>query len=217
MAQGEYELAFYGKIVDSVALEKVQANIALLFKASGEQVARMFTGKRVVIRNKLDEETALKYVIAMKKRGALCQIEKMGQPGVEVNFPAGTDKPAAPAPTPSVAQSAAAIPTPASTPTPKPTPEPIPEPEKAAPKKVQMANPNALPVAGEKVDDILSSTNFGLDPTGIRLSEEHEEIFPEHHELDDVTLAPTGSDLVDKKEEVPVALPDISHLSIKPD
>jgi len=217
MAQGEYELAFYGKIVDGVALEKVQANIALLFKASDEQVARMFTGKRVVIRNKLDEETALKYVIAMKKRGALCQIEKMGQPGVEVNFSAGEDKPMEPAPKPQMAQPAAAIPTPASTPTPKSAPEPVPEAEKPRAKKVQMANPNALPIAGEKVDDILSATNFDLDPTGIRLSEEHEEIFPEHHEFDDVTLAPTGSDLVDKKEEVPVALPDISHLSIKPD
>jgi len=217
MAQGEYELAFYGKVVEDVALEKVQANVALLFKASDEQVARMFTGKRVVIRNKLDEETAVKYIIAMKKRGALCQIEKMGQPGVEVNFAAGANKPVTPAPTPQATKPEATVPVAASTPTPKPTPEPIPEPEKAAPKKVQMANPNALPVAGEKVDDILSSTNFGLDPTGIRLSDEHDEIFPEHHELDDVTLAPTGSDLVDKKEEVPVALPDISHLSIKPD
>ena len=80
-----------------------------------------------------------------------------------------------------------------------------------------MANPNALPIAGEKVAEILSHTHFKLDATGIRLAEEHEEIFPEHHELDDVTLAPTGSDLTDKKEEVPAAVPDISHLSIKPD
>jgi len=205
MVQGEYELAFYGKIVEGIPLEKVQGNVAQLFKASNEQVARMFTGSRVVIRNKLDDETALKYVVAMQKRGALCQIEKMGQPGVAVNLSSEASAPAAPTP---------------STPAPKPvaaTPTPPPAPAQAEPKKVQMANPNALPVAGEKVDEILSKTHFELDPTGIRLEDEHEEIFPEHHALDDVTLAPTGSDLTDHKEEIPAVVPDISHLSIKPD
>ena len=68
-----------------------------------------------------------------------------------------------------------------------------------------------------KVDEILSHTHFELGATGVRLSEEHDEIFPEHHELDKVTLAPTGSDLTDKKEEIPAVVPDTSHLSIKPD
>ena len=226
MAQGEYELAFYGKIVEGTSLDKVKGNVAQLFKASNEQVARMFTGNRVVIRNKLDEETALKYIAAMKKRGAVCHIEQMGQPGVEVDL---STAPSAgsistPASQTAVAPRTAAPteppsskPATTSAPIAKPSPAPQAEATSTRPKKVEMANPNALPVAGEKVDEILSHTHLELGATGIRLSEEHEEIFPEHHELDDVTLAPTGSDLTDKKEEIPAVVPDTSHLSIKPD
>lgn len=203
MAQGEYELAFYGKIVEGTSLDKVKENVAQLFKASSEQVAPMFTGKRVVIRNKLDEETALKYIVAMKKRGAMCHIEQMGQPGIAVNLSATKS-------TPAPQKTAAAI----GTPSPPATSASA---VKPAAKKVEMANPNALPIAGEKVDDILSHTHFELGATGIRLSEEREEVFPEHHELDQVTLAPTGSDLRDKKEEIPTVVPDTSHLSIKLD
>jgi hypothetical protein len=211
MAQGEYELAFYGKIVEGSSLDKVKENVAQLFKASSEQVARMFTGNRVVIRNKLDEETALKYIVAMKKRGAVCHIEQMGQPGIDVNLSVASSPNKTPPAKPAPPKIAAA--------TDQSTAKPAPQTETAStpPKKVEMANPNALPIAGEKVDDILANTHFELGATGIRLSEEHEEIFPEHHEFDNVTLAPTGSDLTDKKEEIPAVVPDISHLSIKPD
>ena len=207
MSQGEYELAFYGKIVEGTSLDKVKGNIAQLFKANEEQVARMFTGNRVVIRNKLDDETALKYIIAMKKRGAICHIEQMGQPGIEVDLATSATEPS-----PAVSS----VPKTESATIPTPPPAPAVEESTTAPQKVEMANPNALPIAGEKVDEILSKTHFELGATGIRLSEEHDEIFPEHHELDDVTLAPTGSDLTDKKEEIPAVVPDISHLSIKP-
>lgn len=147
----------------------------------------------------------------------------MGQPGVDVNLSAtpSTSTKSAPAPqTTSPVESAS--PKPAESPTQVPTATPTSAPKTeatsatATPKKVKMANPNALPIAGEKVDEILSHTHFELGATGVRLSEEHDEIFPEHHELDKVTLAPTGSDLTDKKEEIPAVVPDTSHLSIKP-
>jgi hypothetical protein len=217
MAQGEYELAFYGKIVEGTSLDKVKGHVAQLFKANSEQVARMFTGNRVVIRNKLDDDTALKYIVAMKKRGAVCQIEKMGQPGVEVNL----GNTASPKPVERSIPKKVSSTEPASIHRKQAQPQPSTESQSittnTAPKKVEMANPNALPIAGEKVDEILSHTHFELGATGLRLSEEHEEIFPEHHELDDVTLAPTGSDLNDKKEEIQTAIPDISHLSLKQD
>lgn len=216
MAQGEFELAFYGKIVEGASLDKVKENIAQLFKANNEQVARMFTGNRVVIRNKLDEETALKYISAMEKRGAICQVELMGQAGVAVNL-STTVSPTIPEPTAAPVPPTSAPTAVSSTPDAKTESISNVQTSTVTAKKVAMANPNALPVAGEKVDEILSHTNFELGPTGIRLSEEHEEIFPEHHELDAVTLAPTGSDLTDKKEEIPAVLPDISHLSIKQD
>lgn len=207
MAQGDYELVFYGELVEGVALEQAQAHVAQLFKATTEQAARMFTGNRVVIRNKLDEETIRKYMIAMQKRGAVCQVEKMGQPGISIDLDAGShavsQEPSGSSNAPSSAEASS-------------------QPAKAAPAELKtgrgkMANPDALPVAGEKVDEILSKTHFELDPVGIRLSEEQQFEVPEFHELDDVTLAPVGSDLVDQKEELPIVLPDISHLKIEPE
>ena len=147
MSQGEYELAFYGKIVEGTSLDKVKGNIAQLFKANEEQVARMFTGNRVVIRNKLDDETALKYIIAMKKRGAICHIEQMGQPGIEVDLATSATEPS-----PAVSS----VPKTESATIPTPPPAPAVEESTTAPQKVEMANPNALPIAGEKVDEILS-------------------------------------------------------------
>jgi hypothetical protein len=47
------------------------------------------------------------------------------------------------------------------------------------------------------------------------MSEEHEEVVAEFHELDDVTLAPVGSDMAEKKEELPPVVPDTSHISLE--
>ena len=77
-------------------------------------------------------------------------------------------------------------------------------------------NQDGLPVAGEKVNEILSSTNFSLDPTGVRLSDDAAEEEIEIPNLDNLSIAPVGSDLASKKEELPVALPDTSHLSVEP-
>jgi hypothetical protein len=86
MSEQKYELAFYGKLIEGALLQGTKEQVALLFKTSVDQIERMFTGSRVVIRNKLDQDTAFKYIVALKKRGALCQIEEMGQPGIAVNF-----------------------------------------------------------------------------------------------------------------------------------
>jgi hypothetical protein len=212
MAQGDYELVFYGELVEGVAIEQAQAHVAQLFKATSEQVARMFTGNRVVIRNKLDDETIQKYIIAMQKRGAVCHVEKMGQPGVSIDLAVAKSDEASQASSASSNENSS---TQASSKTAQAALEPGSVQQKAG--RVKMANPDALPVAGEKVDEILSKTHFELDPVGIRLSDEQQLEVPEFHELDDVTLAPVGSDLVDQKEELPVVLPDISHLKIDPE
>ena len=89
MSEQKYELAFYGELVAGSSLDETKQLVAQLFKTNVEQIERMFTGNRVVIRNKLDQSTALKYIEALKKRGAKCQIELMGSPGeaVDLNKP----------------------------------------------------------------------------------------------------------------------------------
>ena len=201
MSEQQYEIVFYGKLVAGFTEQETKQHVAQLFKTSVDQVERMFTGKRVVIRNKLDQETAKKYIVAMSKRGAECQVEAMGAPGVSVDLsaPAAQVSPA-PAPAPAPAPETASTP-------------PVASGHKTSAEEV--ASKTGLKLAGDKVDDILSSTHFEIAEVGARISEVHDEVIAEYHELDSVTLAPVGSDMADKKEELPPVIPDTSHLTLE--
>ena len=56
-----YEIAFSGELVPGAQLEAVQANLAKLFQADAQRIAQLFSGRRVVIKNNLDEAAAEKY------------------------------------------------------------------------------------------------------------------------------------------------------------
>ncbi len=202
----QYELVFYGELVAGVAPEQARQHVAQLFKASADQVERMFSGKRVVIRNKLDADTARKYIVAMEKRGCVCVIEQTGVPGTAVDL----DAPAAEAP--AVSAPAAQTPAPTTSPQTSPASQPLP-----AGDFVDRDNPSGLPLAGEKAAQILEGKDFHLEPAGVRLSEEHEVDAPLFEHLDEISLAPVGSNLADKKEEVATPEPDISHLKLLDD
>ena len=203
MGSSNLELAFYGELLTGFSEADVKQNMAAMFKASLEQIERMFTGNRVVIRNKLDFDTARKYVVAMEKRGAVCKIEQMGQPGIEVKD----------APHPS--EQAAAVPVNSEAVSKSMERQGLaPDDTKTVVKPREQSD--TLDVAGDRVEEILSGSCLQLDPVGIRLSDE--KASPPEQELTDlagVELLPPGSDLQDQKEEKVVNLPDISHLSLK--
>ncbi|MBW0148600.1 hypothetical protein [Marinobacter arenosus] len=188
-----FQLVFRGECAPGTDPETARSNARSLFKASVEQVDRMFSGQPVVIRNKLEEVQAEKYRAVLKKHGMIAHVQPM----------AGAE-PARPAP-------AKATP---------PRAETAPQPEAAAaPRgKVPETEPGErLPVAGEKVDDILSGSGLGLDPVGVTLMEHTEVEPPMFQHLDDWTLAPAGTDLgVDRELPSPV-VPDVSHLSLADD
>ena len=194
----QYELVFYGELVAGIAPEQARTHVAQLFKASTEQVERMFTGKRVVIRNKLDAETARKYVIAMEKRGCVCVIEAAGEPGKTVDLDAAQTAAAEPpAPVQQTPVQAATAPSATS-----------------QPEFVDRDNPSGLPLAGEKTAEILAGKSFDLAPVGERLSESHQVEAPLFDHLDEISLAPVGSDLSDHAEPPAVPEPDNSHLKL---
>lgn len=68
-----YELVFNGETVPGQDRQQVMRNMQALFKAQPEQVQRMFSGKAVIIRNRLDRESADKYIAVMRKHGAVAQ------------------------------------------------------------------------------------------------------------------------------------------------
>ncbi|MGF2735433.1 hypothetical protein [Marinobacter sp. DUT-1] len=192
-----FQLVFKGECVAGTDEQTARNNARALFKASVEQVERMFSGQPVVIRNKLEEAQAEKYRAVLKKHGMVAYVQPM--PGARPT----------PAPSPSGTQ--------ASSPTPD---EPVPKPAASTPARASGgATPKVepgdrLPVAGEKVDDILAGSGLDLDPVGVTLAEHQEAEAPMFEHLDDWTLAPAGSDLGVERELPPPMVPDVSHLSL---
>jgi len=191
-----FQLVFRGECAPGTDVETARNNARTLFKASVEQLDRMFSGQPVVIRNKLEQVQAEKYQAVLRKHGMLAHIQPM----------AGAAQAAAPAPKPAQAPQEAKAEAPSAPP--KPAPEgraPATEPG------------DRLPVAGEKVDAILAGSGLTLDPVGVTLMEHEDPEAPMFEHLDDWSLAPPGSDLGVKRDLPPPVVPDVSHLSLADD
>ena len=72
-----YEVIFFGQIQEGAKLDEVKARIARMFKADEVTIARLFSGKRIVIKKNLSAEAADKYSIAFTKAGAICELALM--------------------------------------------------------------------------------------------------------------------------------------------
>ncbi|GAA6131926.1 hypothetical protein [Halopseudomonas sabulinigri] len=96
-----FEIVFQGQVQPGVPQEQAHARIGQLFQLAGEQLDMLFSGRRIVIKQGLDEAAAAKYRAAIERAGALCSIELM-EPAEAV--PASTAQPATePAPAPAAA------------------------------------------------------------------------------------------------------------------
>jgi len=187
-----FQLVFRGECVPGVDEQNARKNARALFKASAEQVNRMFSGQPVVLRNRLEEAQAEKYRLILRRHGMVAYVQPM---------PASRDATPAATPAPAAAARSAAGST-------RPQPEgrsPATEPGER------------LPVAGEKVDAILAGSNLRLDPPGVTLTEPREVEPPMFQHLDEWTLAPPGSDLAVDRQQPPPIVPDVSHLSLADD
>ena len=192
-----FQLIFRGERTAGTDEQTARANAMALFKATIAQVDRMFSGQRVVIRNGLDQATALKYQAVLRKNGLVAHIESMEEQADEQGRQAGG--PAAPAEGgrsagPSTGGSEASRP--------------------AAGSGVKVEPGDRLEVAGEKVDQILAGSSLSVDEPGVRLSGPRSVEVPRFEHLDEITLAPVGADLEEIVERPPTAVPDISHLSL---
>ncbi|MEP5324669.1 hypothetical protein [Marinobacter alexandrii] len=191
-----FQLVFKGECAPGTHPETARANARNLFKASVEQVERMFSGQPVVIRNKLEEVQAEKYRAVLKKHGMIAYVQPM----------AGAPEPARPVPAAAPESARQRSAEPAGTEMPSSSP---------ATRKVPDTEPGErLPVAGDKVDDILSGSGLSLDPVGVTLMEHTEVEPPMFQHLEDWTLAPAGTELGVERELPPPVVPDVSHLSL---
>lgn len=197
-----FQLVFKGQCQPGFAPETARANVAQVFKASQAQLERMFSGERVVIRNKLESDAAEKFKAALAKQGIVVHIEPM--PGASSTAtPPGAEADQRPAPGRPVT--------------------PVPQ---GSPAKQQPASPvtagvvvepgERLSVAGERVDEVLAGSRLTLGRPGEMLGQPKKQETPVFHELESWSLAQPGARLVEPEEAPPVAVPDTSHLKVLP-
>ncbi|WP_339843069.1 hypothetical protein [uncultured Halopseudomonas sp.] len=72
-----FEIAFQGQVRSGVTQDQARARIGQLFQVGGEQLDVLFSGRRVVIKQGLDQTAAEKYRQAIERAGALCSIDPM--------------------------------------------------------------------------------------------------------------------------------------------
>ncbi|MEP1216755.1 MAG: hypothetical protein ABJM11_16995 [Marinobacter sp.] len=195
-----FQLVFKGECTPGTDPTTARTNAKNLFKATVEQVDRMFSGQPVVIRNKLEEVQAEKYRAVLQKHGMVAYVQAME----------GTAPPRPPQPAPGAEPRAQSQPEQAPR-------QPAAAEATAADKpasSVAVEPGDRLPVAGEKVDTILSGSALTLDPVGVTLEEHREAPAPMFQHLDDWTLAPPGTELGVKRDLPPPVVPDVSHLSL---
>lgn len=99
MAKGNYQVIFSGQAMPGVSIEQLKTNIAVLYKTEVQNIESLFSGKTVVIKDQLDEATAVKYADVFRKQGAQCEVrdlaagqnEPPNSPDMKVQEPASTN------------------------------------------------------------------------------------------------------------------------------
>lgn len=92
MSDAKYDVIFSGRLIEGAAEDQVKANVAMLFKTEVAKIERLFDGSPAVIKKGVDAQTAKKYLLAMKKAGAICEARVVGQ---AVEQPSAAETPAA--------------------------------------------------------------------------------------------------------------------------
>ena len=181
-----YEIAFFGQLVEGAPLASVQANLARLFQADAQRIAQLFSGRRVVIKNNLDEAGAEKYRLTLERAGAVVEVLAMLVEEVELTPP--------PAPVPvAAASTVVAVASPAS------------------PGRLQVAPRDEYMAAFVDVE----APDFGIAPVGVDLQDAKPEAPAPVVDLSQFSLAPAGSDMGQAKTAPAGPPPDTSYLSLQ--
>ena len=69
-----YSIVFSGEIKASFTKDMVVNNLSALFKKDISYIEKLFSGKKVIIKRDLELEYANKYLLALEKTGAVCEI-----------------------------------------------------------------------------------------------------------------------------------------------
>ncbi|AYF85744.1 hypothetical protein SA496_18340 [Pseudomonas sp. JS3066] len=186
---GRYEIAFSGKLVPGAQREVVQANLARLFQADAQRVAMLFSGRRVILKNNLDEAAAEKYRSTLERAGALVEVASMEPEIEEVEL--------------------------APPPEPEPQVQPVPAPnaaqQAASPGRLKVVPRDEYMAAFVGVD----APDFGIAPVGADLQDAKPQSTAPRYDFSTLSLAPVGSDMGQQKTPPSGPPPDTSHLRLE--
>ncbi|MEH6564660.1 MAG: hypothetical protein V7756_04965 [Halopseudomonas sp.] len=182
-----FEIVFLGQVQPGVPEQEARARIGQLFQVAGEQLETLFSGRRIVIKQGLDEAAAAKYRAAIERAGALCSVELM-EP-VEPAAPAAAESEPAPEQRQPVAVPAANT-----------------HSGKVIPRDEYMA-------AFADVD----APDFEIAPLGADMQDDYQQQPPLPIDLSALSLAPVGSDMGELKRDLPEVVPDTDHLKLQDD
>lgn len=73
----QYEIVFRGELLPGFTLEAVKPALAKVFSADPEQIQKLFSGKRVVIKTGLDADAVQKYQQALQKTGLYVEVNPL--------------------------------------------------------------------------------------------------------------------------------------------
>lgn len=192
MSDEMFEVAFSGQIVDGADLAQVKAKVGQMFKADEAKLVHLFSGKRVVIKKNIDQQTAAKYESALSKVGAVCEVKNLSAPiteSIEV-----TAVPVADPEEPTVATSTNIKVTVPDVPVSAPL-APDTDPLHISAGDIEEISMTVAPVGSDMQDEIKAAAEPELDISGL-------------------DMAPVGADMSDKKEEDVPPPPDTEGLKI---
>jgi len=69
-----FQIIFRGQALSGFTVEQLKINVAKLYNTDVSNIESLFSGSPVVIKDDLDETTALKYADVFRKQGALCEV-----------------------------------------------------------------------------------------------------------------------------------------------
>ena len=77
MEEQLYRVIFEGEILEGSQVQEVKRALAKLYNKTEDQVEHYFSGKRLTVKKDVDYETAMKYVKAYERAGAVCRVEEL--------------------------------------------------------------------------------------------------------------------------------------------
>lgn len=210
MSETRYHIVFHGDIQMGQSLAQVKHNLAQLFKLDAAKVESLFTGKPIVLKKNLDEAGATKFKAALTRAGVVVSI-RAEQPTNSTGAAATT------APIKSTPYAWTLAPAGMNL-------LRINERKKITPLMVSTAQFSLRAPEGNLIDDsekpaapqrVIKELNVDLAPAGEQLLKDEERPSqPPPVAAPEWGVAPVGVELAPAKITEPVALPDISHLSL---